>query len=204
MVNLFSPCTTTTIFSMSLLFPSAYSSLHKPHGRCSCFPPSVLGCLKAGMKIARRPNSGFVYSERSKERFERIRNLFNKVELSVSSYDTAWLALVPSSTSSGNPCFPQCIDWLLSNQLGDGSWGPSHHQLLIKDALSSTLASVIALKRWGVGDEQIIKGLRFIEMNITSAIDENQHSPIGFDIIFPGMLEYAKDLNLNLPFKPKI
>ncbi|XAR60034.1 Ent-kaurene synthase [Bertholletia excelsa] len=195
--------TTTTIFSMSLLFPSAYSCLHKPHGRCSCFPPLVSGCLKAGMKIARRPNTGFVYSEGSKERFERIRNLFSKVELSVSSYDTAWLALVPSPTSSGNPCFPECVDWLLNNQLGDGSWGPSHHRLLIKDALSSTLASVIALKRWGLGDEQINIGLHFIEMNITSAIDENQYSPIGFDIIFPGMLEYAKDLNLNLPFEPK-
>lgn len=25
---------------------------------------------------------------------------------------------------------------------------------------------------------------------------------MGFDIIFPGMIEYAKDLNLNLPLAP--
>ncbi|XP_028077824.1 ent-kaur-16-ene synthase, chloroplastic-like [Camellia sinensis] len=135
---------------------------------------------------------------------ERIKKLFNEVQLSVSSYDTAWVALVPSPNSFGTPCFPECIGWLLDNQLSDGSWGlPHRHPLLIKDALSSTLASILALKRWGVGEEQINKGLHFIELNITSATDENQHSPIGFDIIFPGMLEFAKDLNLNVPFETK-
>lgn len=40
--------------------------------------------------------------------------------------------------------------------------------------------------------------MRFIELNLASASDEHQHSPIGFDIIFSGMLEYATELNLNL------
>ncbi|KAH7843080.1 hypothetical protein Vadar_012437 [Vaccinium darrowii] len=140
-------------------------------------------------------------SERTKE---RIRELFNKVQLSVSSYDTAWVAMVPSRYSSGPPCFPQCIDWLLDNQLGDGSWGLPHHSLLIKDALSSTLASVLALKRWGVGEEQINKGLHIIWSNVTSATDESEYSPIGFDIIFRGMVEDAKEFDLNLPFEPKV
>ncbi|KAL6984309.1 Ent-kaurene synthase TSP4, chloroplastic [Sarracenia purpurea var. burkii] len=140
-------------------------------------------------------------SERTKE---RIKELFNKVQFSVSSYDTAWVALVPSPYSPEAPCFPECIDWLLDNQLSDGSWGLPHlHPLLVKDALSSTLASVIALKRWGVGEEHIEKGLHFIGLKITSAADENQHSPLGFDIIFPGMVEYAKDLDLNIPCEQK-
>ncbi|KAM7493002.1 hypothetical protein LguiB_027611 [Lonicera macranthoides] len=33
-------------------------------------------------------------------------------------------------------------------------------------------------------------------------IDKSQYSPTGFDIIFPGMLGYAKDLDLKLSFKP--
>jgi len=92
---------------------------------------------------------------------ERIRKLFNnKVDLSVSSYDTAWVAMVPSPHYSLEPCFPECVDWLLDNQLADGSWGlPRHSPLLLKDTLSSTLASILALKRWGVGEDHINKGI---------------------------------------------
>lgn len=90
---------------------------------------------------------------------ERIKKLFDKVELSVSAYDTAWVAMVPSPNSSEVPCFPECVNWLLENQHPDGSWGLNHHHpLLIKDALSSTLASILALKRWKIGDKQMNNG----------------------------------------------
>ncbi|KAK3025100.1 hypothetical protein RJ639_044340 [Escallonia herrerae] len=134
---------------------------------------------------------------------ERIRNLFNKVELSVSSYDTAWVAMVPSPQNSEAPRFPRCVNWLLDNQLNDGSWGLPHHSpILLKDVLSSTLACVLALKRWGIGEEHINKGLHFIELNVASVTDISKPSPIGFDIIFPSMLKYAEDLNLKLPLEP--
>lgn len=45
----------------------------------------------------------------------------------------------------------------------------------------------------------LIVGLRFLKSNFASVTDNNQSSPIGFDIIFPGMLEYANDLGLKLP-----
>ncbi|KAK8482282.1 hypothetical protein V6N12_001549, partial [Hibiscus sabdariffa] len=129
--------------------------------------------------------------------------MFGQIELSVSSRDTAWVAMVPSPTSPHNPCFPACLNWLLDNQLPDGSWGPCRrpHPMLTKDTLSSTLACVLALRRWGIGEEQMTKGLLFIESHSGSVSDENQLTPIGFDIIFSGMVEYAKDLNLNLPLR---
>ncbi|KAF7140234.1 hypothetical protein RHSIM_Rhsim06G0243900 [Rhododendron simsii] len=161
----------------------------------------MLSYLDPGVKVVTKANTTAVFSERTKE---RIRELFIKVQLSVSSYDTAWVAMVPSPYSSGGPCFPGCIEWLLDNQLSDGSWGLPQHPLLVKDALSSTLASVLALKRWGVGEEQVNKGLHFIGSNVTSATGECENSPIGFDIIFPGMVEHARDLELNLPFEPKV
>ncbi|KAI3764336.1 hypothetical protein L2E82_14343 [Cichorium intybus] len=130
---------------------------------------------------------------------ERIRKLFNNVELSVSSYDTAWVAMVPSPNSTKSPCFPDCLNWLINNQLDDGSWGLHHHPQSSKDTLSSTLACILALKRWNVGNYQINKGLHFLESNFSLVNDKSQPSPIGFDIIFPGMLEYAKDLNIKLP-----
>ncbi|KAL6198767.1 hypothetical protein ACLB2K_028556 [Fragaria x ananassa] len=85
--------------------------------------------------------------------------MFNKVDLSVSSYDTAWVAMVPSPYSAKKPFFPECGNWLLDNQLHDGSWAPPDlHPLLTKDALSSTLACILALKQWSVGEEQLTRG----------------------------------------------
>ncbi|XP_076950310.1 ent-kaurene synthase 2, chloroplastic-like [Bidens hawaiensis] len=132
---------------------------------------------------------------------ERIQKLFNNVELSVSAYDTAWVAMVPSPNAPKSPCFPECVNWLVNNQLNDGSWclvNHHHNHPLLKDSLSSTLACIVALKRWNVGEDQINKGLGFIESNFASVNDKSQQSPLGFDIIFPGMLEYAKTLNINL------
>uniref|UniRef100_A0A2N9IZ11 Squalene cyclase N-terminal domain-containing protein n=1 Tax=Fagus sylvatica TaxID=28930 RepID=A0A2N9IZ11_FAGSY len=117
--------------------------------------------------------------------------MFDKVELSVSSYDTAWEAMLPCPNSPQAPFFPQCVNWLLDNQLCDGSWGlPNRDPFLVKDAILSTLACILPLKQWGVGEEQ---------MNQVAATDEKQVSPIGFDIIFPAMIEYAKNLDLNIP-----
>ncbi|KAK6914507.1 Terpene synthase, N-terminal domain, partial [Dillenia turbinata] len=127
--------------------------------------------------------------------------MFDKIELSVSAYDTAWVAMVPSPDSPHAPLFPGSLNWLLDNQLDDGSWGLPHRDpSLTKDALSSTLASILALKRWGVvGKGQVKKGLHFIESNFGSINDEKQRSPVGFDIIFPGMVQHAMDMELALP-----
>lgn len=85
--------------------------------------------------------------------------MLNKVELSVSSYDTAWVAMVPSMDSSKYPCFPKCLNWVLENQQLDGSWGlDPTHPLLIKDSLTSTLACVFALHKWNVGQRLVNKG----------------------------------------------
>ncbi|CAM8929336.1 unnamed protein product [Rhodiola kirilowii] len=130
--------------------------------------------------------------------------MFDKVELSVSAYDTAWVAMVPSPTSPNNPCFPQCLNWLLNNQLLDGSWGINPHEpMLVKDMLSSTLACVLSLKKWGVGEEQMNKGVHYIQSKFEYAVDAKQVSPTGFDMIFPSMIEYARDLNLNLTLEPE-
>lgn len=88
-----------------------------------------------------------------------------------SSYDTAWVAMVPAPGCPQASRFPQCVEWIMQNQRGDGSWGldddDGHHSLLLKDALSSTLACVLALKTWGVGEEHVGKGLRFIGHNLS-------------------------------------
>ncbi|CAL1384705.1 unnamed protein product [Linum trigynum] len=151
-------------------------------------------------------NTNLLQSCDGSMRIQRIKKMFNEAHLSVSAYDTAWMAMVPTPTSSieDSPFFPQCARWILDNQLSDGSWGlplPRRHPFLTKDALSSTLACIVALQRWGLGEQQVTKGLQFLDCNSASLTDQKQHVPIGFDIIFPGMIDYAKDLGLNLPFK---
>ncbi|XP_048227987.1 ent-kaurene synthase, chloroplastic isoform X1 [Ricinus communis] len=127
--------------------------------------------------------------------------LLEKARLSVSSYDTAWVAMVPSKESREKPMFPECLEWVMKNQHPDGSWCSNYpgHPLLVKDSLSSTLACVLALHKWQLGDSLVQRGLEYIEANCWAAIDEKQLTPIGFDIIFPAMIELALQNGLELP-----
>ncbi|KAL4200955.1 hypothetical protein AMTRI_Chr02g213720 [Amborella trichopoda] len=136
-------------------------------------------------------------------KIERIREMFEHVKLSVSAYDTAWVAMVPSLSSSNgsSPLFPECLTWVLENQYPNGSWGLcNNHPHLIKDSLTSTLACILSLKKWNIGEDHINRGLDFIGSSTKFADDENQLSPIGFDVIFGGLLGNAIELGLNLPF----
>ncbi|XBI58078.1 hypothetical protein VPH35_039364 [Triticum aestivum] len=134
------------------------------------------------------------------ERKARIRKQLLEPELLPSSYDTAWVAMVPLPGSPQVPCFPQCVEWILQNQQSNGSWGLIQMDSSInKDVLSSTLACVLALKRWNVGGELIRRGLHFIGRNLSAAIDEQSATPIGFNITFSGMLSLGIEMGLEFP-----
>ncbi|OEL35634.1 Stemod-13(17)-ene synthase [Dichanthelium oligosanthes] len=128
--------------------------------------------------------------------------ILNAAEPSAPSpYDTAWVAMVPARGSPGAPRFPRCVDWVLQNQHADGSWGLKldDDRSLGKDALSSTMACVLALRTWGVGGEHVRKGLRFIGNNLSFATDEECVTPAGFNVIFPGMLSHGIGMGLEIP-----
>ncbi|KAL9244925.1 hypothetical protein vseg_018639 [Gypsophila vaccaria] len=163
------------------------------------FPPAASNVTVMAAK--RSANDTIQDSEHAKE---KIRQMFQKVELSVSAYDTAWVAMAPCPSSPRKPCFPGSVDWILENQLQDGSWGLADRDpSLVKDTLSSTLSCVLALKTWNVGEQQIMKGLDYIASNFASAMNnEKLISPIGFDVIFPSLVEKAIDLNVNLRLPP--
>ncbi|VFQ77047.1 unnamed protein product [Cuscuta campestris] len=164
---------------------------------CISFSAS-LGTCSGRDRSVYKPFSGIQTSK------EKIRELFESVELSVSPYDTAWVAMVPAPHSSEHPCFPGCLDWVLNNQNQDGSSSLHHaYPRFLKYVLLSTLACVLALKRWGTGEEQINKGLLFIELNFASAADNNQINPTGFDILFSGMLDCLSAFSLKLRLDPR-
>jgi len=129
----------------------------------------------------------------------RIRKVLEKPEVTPSPYDTAWVAMVPLPGSGlQGPCFPQCVQWIMQNQHGNGSWGINEFvQSANKYILLSTLACVIALKKWNVGPEHIKRGLQFISRNFSIVMDAQIATPIGFNITFPSMLSLAIGMGLE-------
>jgi ent-copalyl diphosphate synthase len=96
-----------------------------------------------------------------KERVESIKSMLGSMEdgeISISAYDTAWVALVEDVHGSGLPQFPSSLQWIAKNQLPDGSWGDGHI-FLCYDRIIGTLACVIALKSWNIHSEKYEKGI---------------------------------------------
>ncbi|XP_055961888.1 ent-kaur-16-ene synthase, chloroplastic-like [Mercurialis annua] len=156
--------------------------------------------LKTSYKFARCERIDTGSSDEGEKSKGRRIELLEKAKLSISAYDTAWVAMVPCKESKEKPLFPKCLEWIMENQEADGSWSPyPHHPLLFKDYLSSTLACVITLHKWNLGRPLIKKGLKFIKANCWAAIEERQLPPIGFDFTFPHMIECAVANGLDLP-----
>ncbi|XP_034915015.1 LOW QUALITY PROTEIN: ent-copalyl diphosphate synthase 1-like [Populus alba] len=121
-------------------------------------------------------------------------------EISISAYDTAWVALVEDINGSGLPQFPSSLQWIANNQLPDGSWGDAEI-FLAHDRLINTLACVVALKSWNLHQEKCEKGMLFFRDNLCKLEDENaEHMPIGFEVAFPSLLEIAKKLDIEVPY----
>lgn len=78
-------------------------------------------------------------------------------EISISAYDTAWVALVKNVDGGDGPQFPLSIDWIVQNQLPDGSWGDDTF-FFVQDRVINTLACIIALKSWNIHEEKCTKG----------------------------------------------
>ncbi|CAI9107828.1 OLC1v1007296C3 [Oldenlandia corymbosa var. corymbosa] len=139
---------------------------------------------------------------RIKERVEWIRSMLESMEdgeISISPYDTAWVALVEDINGSGGPQFPAALDWIAQNQLPDGSWSDGKI-FEAHDRILNTLGCVIALKHWNIHSHMIRKGLMFIRENIQKLEEENaEHMPIGFEVAFPSLIEMARKLNIDIP-----
>ncbi|KAL6990471.1 Gly-Xaa carboxypeptidase [Sarracenia purpurea var. burkii] len=141
-------------------------------------------------------------TKKIKEHVESVRSMLGSMEdgeISVSAYDTAWVALVRNLDGSGGPQFPSSLRWIAENQLPDGSWGDSSI-FEAHDRIINTLACVIALKSWNVHPHKSQKGMSFIKENISKLEDENrEHMPIGFELAFPSLIEIARKLDIQVP-----
>ncbi|KAJ0053552.1 hypothetical protein Pint_03315 [Pistacia integerrima] len=137
-----------------------------------------------------------------KKRVHIIRSMLSSLndgEISISAYDTAWVALIEDIQGSGAPQFPSTLQWIANNQLPDGSWGDADI-FSAYDRLISTLACVVALKTWNIHHDKCEKGLSFFKENISKLENENdEHMPSGFEIVLPSLLEKARSLEIEVP-----
>ncbi|KAH7838107.1 hypothetical protein Vadar_022141 [Vaccinium darrowii] len=123
--------------------------------------------------------------------------------VSPSAYDTAWLSMIPHPKQGIScPMFKGCLQWIVNNQKEEGFWGEDGSDgLPTIDSLPSTLACIVALKTWGVGEQNIEKGLAFIHANSNMLLKEKcDHLPRWFAIVFPAMVELAQATGLEVKF----
>ena len=79
--------------------------------------------------------------------------------VSPSAYETAWLAMVPDTKKYNQPMFNSCLAWVLNNQKEGGFWGEHYGEgVPTVDTLPATLACMVVLRTWNVGEENIRKG----------------------------------------------
>ncbi|KAF5751276.1 copal-8-ol diphosphate hydratase chloroplastic-like isoform X3 [Tripterygium wilfordii] len=120
-------------------------------------------------------------------------------EMSISAYDTAWVALIEDKNQIGTPQFPSCLQWIIQNQLTDGSWGDPRY-FLSCDRILNTLACVISLKAWNIHPDKARRGISFLNEKMSMLEKENEeHFLGGFEIVFPSILEMARKLEIQLP-----
>lgn len=106
------------------------------------------------------PTKKWTRSNEIEERVLSIKSMLGSMddgEISISAYDTAWVALVEDVHGSGTPQFPSSLQWIAKNQLPDGSWGDTQI-FSAHDRLINTLACVVALKSWNIYPEKCEKG----------------------------------------------
>ncbi|KAI4323263.1 hypothetical protein L6164_022883 [Bauhinia variegata] len=177
------------LHSKLLCSPVSFSIRHYANGSCNRSQQ-----LKVDVRACKRPEFRLKGSKTSKSRASESVEVSNEIcwvngirkrvdaiklmlgsmdegeeSISASAYHTAWVALVEDFIGRGAPQFPSSLQWIINNQLPDGSWGDSGI-FLAYDRLLCTLACVIALRFWNVHSEKSDKVPDFYPIDLFERI----------------------------------
>ncbi|KAF3385516.1 Phyllocladan-16-alpha-ol synthase [Penicillium rolfsii] len=129
--------------------------------------------------------------------------------MSPAIYDTAWVSMIQKDAGEQKTwLFPECFEYLLQNQLEDGSWITYASQI---DGILNTAASLLAMKRHLTTPLQIntISQEALSERidRATSALqqllndwDVEATLHVGFEILVPALLGYLAEENIAFEF----
>ena len=120
--------------------------------------------------------------------------------MSITAYDTAWLARVPGETNATDHGFPDALAWLRQHQHADGSWGSRlvHYH----DRVICTLNALLALAEYGTAatDAAAIRRGEISLRHNVAQLECDAHDTVGFELIVPTLLQQARRLGLQLPY----
>lgn len=133
------------------------------------------------------------------DEFRTLLKIIGNGRMSSTAYDTAWVARLEEIA----PDLSQCaLNWLIQNQLPDGSWGVKEF-FYYYDRVICTLAALIALKSSKQKDDfksEIEVGISALETILSSASDEwmadSNKVTIGFELILPTLVVEAESLGI--------
>jgi halimadienyl-diphosphate synthase len=122
-------------------------------------------------------------------------------EMSECAYDTAWVARIPNPSNPAEPLFPASYDWLLQNQLADGSWGAEIP--FAYDRVVSTVAVLLALTdtEYRRQESEIAARRAIVYLNTAQLrLRDDPVETVGFELILPELLRQAQLAGLSLPY----
>lgn len=122
-------------------------------------------------------------------------------EISGSPYDAAWVAMVPAVGGGAGPQFPAALEWVVRCQLPDGCWAGDAHLFNLYDRMVATLVCVLALQTWSAHPDAARRGCAFIREHVHQLdLEDKVHRTVGFEMVFPAILERARAMGLDLPY----
>ena len=122
--------------------------------------------------------------------------------ISASAYDTAFATRLREPGSPDRLAYPRALNWLLSHQNPDGSFGTRLG--VPKERLLSTVSAVLALDdlpvglRDGAAHRARVGALRYLSEETRTW--QTGPDTAGFEILLPALLEEAKARQLPIPF----
>ncbi|HEX2912990.1 MAG TPA: prenyltransferase/squalene oxidase repeat-containing protein [Chloroflexia bacterium] len=124
-------------------------------------------------------------------------------KISVSAYDTAWVARVRKSEDTDRLAYPLALEWLLLNQSSDGSWGgnvtPAYNLL---PSMAALLALVKTPFQTRVTHLAAHKAESFLRVELGQFQPETFESS-GFELLMPAMLKELEEAGITFKFPGK-
>lgn len=132
-------------------------------------------------------------------------------QITPSIYDTAWLLRIPDPKQPDRPMFPEALDYILSQQNANGSWGDVRAEGYWYEFVMNTMSAVNALKTWqlygiNIEDRVIDCGVALVNETLPGLVMgyKGSYPTAGFELVFPTLLMEGWNLGIEYRNDPLV